>query len=288
MNEQRIAVITDTGTDVPAEFCHTHDVRVVPLNINFSYASFQSGVDINSSELLERMQTEIPKTSLPSPAQIRDVFEQVRADGYEKAVFVTLSSGLSATNQTAQLVANEMEDFPIIVGDTLSIGVAAGLVVMETVRLIEDGVPFKELAARIEDLAHRTRVFFAVRDLKWLHVGGRISDPIYALGKALNIKPVLMCDPGDGHYIMAKKVRGWERALKAEVKLVAEHAKQYARVRLAICCSDSENLFDKLEAALREQVGAVTEIESVLRSDLSPDLLVHTGPSLVGLGVMGL
>ena len=36
MNEQRIAVITDSGTDTPADFVAAHDVRVIPLRINYS------------------------------------------------------------------------------------------------------------------------------------------------------------------------------------------------------------------------------------------------------------
>ena len=289
MNEQRIAVITDSGTDVPADFCREHDVRVVPLRINFSDGtSFRSGVNITPPELLERMQAEIPKTSLPSPDEIAKAFERAREDGYEKAVMLTLSSGLSATNQTARMVASQYEDFPIIVGDTLSIGIAAGMVVMETVRLIEAGTPFDELEARIEDLASRTRVFFAVKDMEYLRRGGRISEPIYRLGKVLNIKPVLMCDPEDGHYILSKKARGWDRALDTEVKLVADHAKNFKKVRLAVCCYETSDLFDKMDAALREAVAPVAEVTEVLHADLSPDLLVHTGPDLVGLGIIGL
>lgn len=289
MNNQRIAVLTDSGTDVPAEFCAAHDVRVIPLHINFSDgSSFRSGVDISSEELLCRIQTEIPKTSLPSPDQIRQAFEAARDDGYEKAVMVTLSSGLSATYQTAQLVTNQMKDFPVLVADTRSIGIAAGLIVMQTVKLVEDGTPFERLEQAIEELAQRTRVFFSVKNLEYLHKGGRISEPIYRLGKILNIKPVLTCEPADGHYIMAKKARGWERALDTEVKLVAEHAKSYENVRLAICCSAADDLFDELEGKLRHEVGAISQIEDIIRSGISADLLVHTGPDLVGLGAMGI
>ena len=39
MNEQRIAVITDSGTDTPAAFAAEHDVRVIPLRINYSDGS---------------------------------------------------------------------------------------------------------------------------------------------------------------------------------------------------------------------------------------------------------
>ena len=289
MNDQRIAVLTDSGTDVPRSFCEEHDVRVVPLHINFSDGtSYQSGVDIAPSELLKRMEQEIPKTSLPSPNEIKHAFEKAREDGYEKAVFVSISSGLSATNQTAHMIADQMDDFPVIVGDSLSVGVAGGMVVMETVALIEQGVPFEELAGRIEGLARNTRVFFTVKDLHWLREGGRISDPIYRLGKNLNIKPVLMCSPEDGSYVLAKKTRGWERSLDMLVKLVCDHAKQYRRVRLAICCCEADQLAGELEAKLRTAVGPLAQVVSIAQEDASADLLVHTGPDIVGPGVMGL
>lgn len=68
MNDQRIAVITDSGTDIPASLQTEHDVRVVPLRINYSDGtSFESGVDIDADEVVRRLDDEIPSTSLPSP-----------------------------------------------------------------------------------------------------------------------------------------------------------------------------------------------------------------------------
>ena len=148
MNQQRICVITDTGTDTPADCCAKHDVRVVPLRVNYSNgSSYESGVDITTDEIVARFGQEVPKTSLPSPERIADAFAQAKADGYVAAVFVSISSGLSATCETARMVARTMEDFPVAVVDTRSIGVAAGLVVMEAVRQIEAGVPFSSLPA---------------------------------------------------------------------------------------------------------------------------------------------
>ena len=66
MNEQKIAVITDTGTDTPADFAAAHDVRTVALVINYSNGdSFRSGFEINSSEVIDRFAKEIPTTSPP-------------------------------------------------------------------------------------------------------------------------------------------------------------------------------------------------------------------------------
>lgn len=284
MNSQRIAVITDTGTDTPAEFSREHDVRIVPLRINFSDGStFESGVTITPSQLIERMREEIPTTSLPSPATIRREFDRAREDGYVGAVFVAISSGLSATCDTVRMVSEQLHDFPVEVVDTKSIGIAAGLVVMEAVRMVEDGIPLQRLGALLELVATRNAVFFSVKSLDYLRKGGRISAAVYRIGTALNIKPVITCNE-DGAYVIARKARGWERSLDTEVSLVEEQARKYDKVRIAICCSDTCDVFDEMRERVLAQVDNAVE---VIRSGISADLLVHTGPDIVGIGIQG-
>ena len=286
MNDQRIAVITDTGTDTPEDFVAKHDVRVVPLRINYSDGTgYECGVDITTDEVVARFEQEIPKTSLPSPEKITDAFNAAKRDGYKAAVFVSISSGLSATCDTVRMVARTMEDFPVIVVDTKGIGISAGMVVMEAVRQIEAGVPFSSLATTLEIVSKQTNVFFAVRDLKFLRAGGRISEAVYRVGSVLNIKPVLTCDE-EGRYVISKKARGWQRALDTEVKLVEELARKYPKVRIGLSCtSATREEYARLEEAIRRQVVNVVDI---VRNDITADLLVHTGPELVGVAIQGL
>lgn len=287
MNEQRIAVVTDSGTDTPAAFVRAHDVRVVPLRVNYSDGStYESGVDITAEEVVRRFGEEVPTTSLPSPLRVREVLERARADGYEGAVFVAISSGLSATYETVSMVARQMEGFPVVVVDTRSIGAAAGLVVMEAARQVEAGMPLDALGEVLRAVSERTRVFFSVQKLDFLRRGGRISEAVYRVGSVLNIKPVLTCDE-DGRYVIARKARGWRKALEAQLALLEEQARAWPRVRLAVCAFD-EDVRRELAARVRERVGAVSEVTEVVSSGVSADLLVHTGPTLVGMAVMGL
>ena len=284
MNEQRIAIITDSGTDTPADFAAAHDIRILPLRINYSDGStYENGVDITAQEVVERFAEEIPTTSLPSPMKIRDTLEQARRDGYVGAVVVTISSGLSATFETIGMVARQMEDFPVVMVDTKSIGIAAGFVVMEAARQIEAGMPLERLGSVLAAVSERVRVFFSVQKLDFLRKGGRISEAVYRVGSVLNIKPVLTCSP-EGKYVIEKKARGWQRALDTQIALVAEQAARWQQVRLAVCTYDPA-LRDELVPRLRERIGNTVEI---LQTGLSADLLVHTGPTLVGMGVMGL
>lgn len=286
MNDQRIAVLTDTGSDCPTDFVAAHDVRVVPLRINYSDGStYESGVDITTEEVVARFEQEVPKTSLPSPERIADELKRAKDDGYASAVFVAISSGLSATCDTVRMVARTIEDFPVLVIDSLSIGVSAGLVVMEAVRQIEAGMGLADLEHTLTLAARNTRVFFAVKELGYLRAGGRISEAAYRLGSVLNVKPVFTCDE-EGRYAVTKKARGWERALDAEIGLIAKLAEKYPKCRLAVSCTSAcADLYDRMEKALREKVSNAVE---VVKSDISPALLVHTGPNLVGVAIQGL
>ncbi len=281
MNDQRIAILTDTGTNVPADFVAAHDIRQIPLMVNYSDGTFRSEVDITTDEVIDRFATEIPTTSLPSPNDIKVALDKAHADGYEKAVFVTISSGLSATNATVELVASQMEDFPVEVVDTKSIGVAAGLVVMAAARMVEGGVPFDQLKGKLTLLSADTRVYFTVKDLYYLRHGGRINEATYRLGSVLNLKPVFYCD-AEGKYATVKKCRGWEKALAAELAFVQEQAKKYEKVTCAVCCTKAEDRLDEIAAKMR---ATIPNVADVIKSGISPDLVVHTGPSLVGMAV---
>lgn len=282
MNDQRIAIITDSGTDTPAEFAREHDVRVVPLLISYSDGhTYKSGVDITPQQIVDHLDQEIPKTSLPAPTQVMAAFQKARDDGYTSAVFVSISAALSGTNQMARFVANEMKDFPIVVIDTKSIGVMAGMVVMQAVRMVESGVPFDQLEERLTNLSTKTKVFFAVKDMKYLRAGGRITETVYRLGTMLNIKPVLWCDE-HGYYAVVKKARGWKRAVSGEIDLLRKEASKYAKVRVGVCTSMGA---DQMAEAVRMVREAVPNIGELIQADLSADLIVHTGPVLLGMGV---
>ena len=280
MNEQHIALICDSGCDIPEDFARDHDIRIIPLTLNYSDATYQSGVDISTDEVIRKFAQEIPTTSLPSPQTIQDVFEQAVQDGYTKAVYIGISSALSSTFQTTMMVGNGIEGLETIYIDTKNIGLGAGLVAMAAAQMIEENIAFDLLQGKLDELAGKTSVYFAVQSLTYLHKGGRISDTVYRLGSMLNIKPILTCSP-EGHYITTKKTRGMEKALAAEVSMTASCMRDYSHVVVGICCSNQYDVFDQVENLLYEKMP--TKIVSLVKTNISPALVVHTGPEIVGI-----
>ena len=64
------------------------------------------------------------------------------------------------------------------------------------------------------------------------------------------------------------------------------HRREAPKVRFAASRTSAHaDLYDRMEQALCERVANAVE---VVHSDISPALLVHTGPNLVGVAVQGL
>lgn len=282
MNQNRIAIVCDSGCDVPADFVASHDIYVVPLSINYGDKTYHSGIDITTQDVVNRFSQEIPTTSLPSPDMLSETFERCRQQGYASALFVGISSGLSSTVSTAHMIANMMEDFTVETLDTKNIGLGAGLLVMAATKLAEAGKTLSEIYTALEQRVEAARIFFSVPTLSYLHQGGRISEATYRLGSVLNIKPVFTCD-AQGRYTVAKKCRGFERARETMLNLAAQRAQKLGRVVVGTCATTGDATFATLEAGMRERLGS--SISEFVRATISPDLIVHTGPELIGITI---
>ena len=80
MNAQRVALVTDSCADIPANLIKKYDIHVIPLRLLFSDGEYEDGVSITAKEVYRRLPVEIPKTSLPSGARIEETFQSIRRD----------------------------------------------------------------------------------------------------------------------------------------------------------------------------------------------------------------
>ena len=73
MDTKRIAIITDSGTNVPPDFVAEHNIRITPLRINYSDgSSYESGITITPAELVARFKED--SFNLDNPNIIPKIF----------------------------------------------------------------------------------------------------------------------------------------------------------------------------------------------------------------------
>lgn len=284
MNTERIAILVDSGNDVPQEYVDQYGIYVIPLSINYSYGTFKDRVNITPQYVYDNFEREVPKTSLPSGEDIEAVLDQIVADGYEKVVMVAISSGLSGTYHMFKLMAEEYKQLECIVVDTKHIGIGAGMIAIYAAQLIQKGVPFRELEEMLIGITKKTHLYFCLSTLDYLKKGGRIGLVSATMGTILGILPVISCNK-EGVYYTVKKARGRKNVLSAAFDILVNDAKKYKNYNIAVMHGGAEHEALELVNKLKRQL---PDFVHVFQGQISPALVVHTGPGLIGIGVQGI
>jgi len=277
---EKIAILTDSGSDVPLSMMQTYPIFILPLQVNYKARSYRDGVDIDSKTVFLNLQQEVPTTSLPFGEDLENLVTTIKKQGFTRIVAVILSSGLSGTCNMVQLYAKESE-FPMEVFDTKNIGIGSGLTAIRAAQWVKEGLTFDELKAKIEDSIMNTKVFFVLSTLEYLIKGGRIGKVSGFLGTTLELKPLITCND-QGVYTTIAKVRGRQKsvnALQSKIESFFDPNKKFLiGIVHADAIEDAQGLKDNLMVMFKDRA-------TFFFSEISPALGVHTGPGLLGVGI---
>jgi DegV family protein with EDD domain len=208
---KKIAWITDTAAQLNDVFIEKHDVYVLPLSVVFLDGEYKESIDLTQEEFYDKLRLAkvSPKTSQPAIGEMLSLYEKLQSDGYDFAVALHLSSGLSGTFATAQ-AASEMADFKVYPIDSL-VGSFPMVKMIETgSRLFSEGKDVEGVVATIKEMATKSHLSFIPSSLNQLHKSGRVSGTQAFLSNVLNIKLVITFE--DGKTVMKEKVRSNKRA----------------------------------------------------------------------------
>ena len=278
MNEQRTAVITDSGCDLPADLVRELDIRVIPLHVIYPEKDYEDGTGIDPLMIYRRFPGEIPTTSTPTQAEIRDLLEKVREDGYEKAVAVTISGALSGTGNAIRLAAEDVEGLETFVFDTKNISFGSGVFAIYAAKLLQKGLSFEEVCRKLEEKKADSKVLFYMDTLTYLKKGGRIGKVTGTIGEVLRIKPIISCNP-DGVYYTVAMARGAACAMNRLISEVTEFVKD-KNAWLVLGDGDAKEAVALLAERIAEKL---PHAKILFEKQITASMAVHTGPGLLGI-----
>lgn len=276
-----IAIVTDSGTDVPEALCHRWDIHVLPLLVQYEAMTCRDRVDITVQQVLDRLDLEIPKTSMPTLGDAVALLESLRDQGYKEALVVTISSGLSGTCQMLRLAAEDIEGMDVRVVDSRSIGIGAGALVIRAAELAAQGMGLDALEQSVEAMTRNVHVFFTMETLQYLQKGGRIGKMSAAVGNLLSVRPVISCTR-EGVLQTVQKARGNSAALEAAVSQTVKAVGDRKRFRLFVAHADAAKRAKTAAEILKTRL---PNAEDIILAEIGPALAVHSGPGLLGMGV---
>lgn len=280
MINQKIAILTDSGSDVPYELAKEMNIFVVPLQVNYKDRSYRDGIDIDADTMYNRLKEEVPTTSLPLGADIDKVLQDIEAQGFTHILAVVLSSGLSGTCSLLKLVAKESK-LPMEVIDTKNIGIGSGLSVVRAAKYVKEGLSWDDLLIKVNETVLKTRVYFVLDTLEYLQKGGRIGKVTALIGYALDLRPIITCD-SEGIYTTVAKARGRKVSINRCLDMALEFAGTSNHITIGLAHGNALDEVLKLKEHLLQKLG---DRVTLYIGQVSPALGVHTGPGLIGMGV---
>ncbi|MCZ0717284.1 DegV family protein [Aerococcus kribbianus] len=283
----KAAIIVDSTAGLSDELRARDDIYQVDLSLNFKDG--ETMVDSTEADQvayfydkLSRV-SELPTTSQPKPGDYIAIFDDIVSKDYDVVFMFLMSSLLSGTFQTGQMVAADYQDqITIHCIDTKGVSVYSEHIVLEALRMIESGMEEEAILDEIQWVTDHSTIYVAIKDLNNLVKGGRMKAMQAMLGNMLKIMPILNFT-NEGGLAVYDKVRSLKKVKKTYRDLFNQAYDQYnGHVALAFAHGDAETEIEQLRD---DVIADHPDMPSVIKY-LTPVVGTHGGKGCLGMATL--
>ncbi|MGY6555457.1 MAG: DegV family protein [Wenzhouxiangella sp.] len=283
MNQRgRVAIVTDSAADVPAEEMERLGINVVPVRLNFGDEEFLDKLGITPLEFYRRLADSpiAPKTSQPPPGDFRRQFDLLTSHGLD-VVALQISSQVSGTFQAAQAAAARGDTDQISVFDTLNGATGQGLLVLWAAEAAARGWERTAILSKLTELRSQVRTYVLVRDLSWGVRGGRIKPWMETVSRRLHLNLVL-ANTTKGTLGPTGVLPGRANAVSRFGRFVLKRMQGDQIYRIVI---SHTNALDDARRLRELLLARHPQIDACWIEDASPAIGCHAGPGALMCGI---
>ena len=221
-------IFADVSIDIDMAFADKYDLKYISMEYILDDNSFNCSRPENDEmmhQYYEKLRLKASThTSQIVPNNYVEAFEGYIKEG-KGILYISLSSGLSNTYESALLAAKMLkDDYPeceIEVVDSLGATGGMGILAESACLNREKGMSLSDNAKWLREHANNINFWFKVEDLMYLCRGGRVSATTAVVGTALKIKPILTID-STGKLQTIDKKRGDKQAMLSLIERFEE------------------------------------------------------------------
>ncbi|MBN3490960.1 DegV family protein [Acholeplasma equirhinis] len=278
MKKIAIAVTSTSGIDyIDAK----KDCLTARLTVTFDRKEYVDYEEITADDFYQMMLAKPDAdihTSQVSTGQFAELYEKVKANGYEELLVITLSSKLSGTYQGAILAKDLVPGLKVEVFDSKSVSYGEAILVDHALRMVKNGASLQEIIKKLEFVRDNTKIYVLVDTLKYLVKNGRLSSTAGLLGTLLKIKPLLKIME-DGSLKPFEKIRTTTKAQQRILEVMLTETKDKD---VDFFIAYTTNL-DKAEY-FKKEIETARPGAKVTLYPLTPVVGAHAGPGTLGMG----
>jgi len=274
----RIALVTDSSSDLTREIYQENGITVVPLTVHFGDESFIDTVEINSSEFFDKLKRSqvMPKTSQPSPADFVAVYQRL-LKSHDFVFSVHISSKMSGTVQSAQIAAETVNPDVIEVVDGRAVSLVTGLMVLEGAEAIRQGKSVDDVRESIQHVMDNFGLYWTLDTLEYLQKNGRIGRATAFIGGLLSIKPIMSIE--EGEIAGVERVRGSNRVFPRILELMHSRIRPGAPIDVIVLHADDEPRGKRWLADVKSEFNC----RRTWLTDCGPIVGTHAGPGTIAV-----
>ena len=281
---RKIAIVTDSNSGITQDEGRKLGISVLPMPFYINDVMYLEGITLSQEDFYERLKNdESISTSQPSPAEVCGLWDNLLEE-YDEIVHIPMSSGLSASCDTATMLARDY-DGRVQVVNNQRISVTQRQSVLDAIALRDAGKNAAEIKEKLEEEKMESSIYITLETLKYLKKGGRITPAAATIGTVLNLKPVLQIQ---GEKLDAfSKARGWKTAKKTMLNAIEKDLNgRFADVKdqmvlgMAYTCSKEEA--QEWKAEIEERFPGY----EIMEGTLSLSVACHIGPGALAITCM--
>ena len=262
-------------------------IDIIRVHIYFEGKEYLEGCGFDPVEFYSKLETledpksNLPKTGIPTPLEIRQHFDKALEEGYEEVIVFAISAYLGGTHNAISLVAREYEDkLKIHVIDTKITTFSEGMLAVRAQELVNEGVSTDKILEEIAWIMERQEFMGVVGKLDYLIYNGRLRGGKAFLGQMMKICPVIHFDR-QGECVPIDSVRTQKKALARTCEILKEIIGDRSSEDYVLWhVYTGPTLLESLKE-IEEKYGIKTNHEDVIMSPVSG---AHNGPWLAGYG----
>lgn len=266
-----VIVMTDTTACLPKDVADKHGIKVVPASqITCDGKTYIEGVTITAREAYDIIKKDPDSfcTAAITPGILLEEFRKV-AKEHPQIFFVTISSGLSAVAQSANVAADLLkEEFPnsrVVAFDSKTVAGAEAMIAIEMAGLAAKGKSLDELAGYAAAMRKVTGGVLMLDTVGYTYRSGRMSKEDALKTAESNIKPVnRMSDEGVMEF--ADMTTDRLEGLKKMIEVVKKDAAAAEAMHFMVSHADAPDTAQTLVDMINKEF----KVLSMIVSDYSP------------------
>lgn len=275
----KTAVITDSASYLDPVVAAQYNITVLPITIIFGTQEYHDGVDITSQEFLKKLAEtdKLPTTAQVTMAQMQEAFDTLADKGYDEAICVNLSSGITSFYENLVAYSRQVTNIKVYPFDSKIASAGEADLCLLAGRVAENGENADVIIPKLEQLRDSIHVSLVVDSLDHLRRTGRISNTSAFFGNMLKIKPILTFDDA-GKIVPEAKERTMKQALQHIINSIDQTTFDLP-MRISVVDANNPDLSKAWVTAFHEHFPKA----SVSTYQISPAIAVHTGEKAMGV-----